>query len=29
MMAVFLLFFEQKDPLSLKFKSNNEEKIDE
>lgn len=29
MMAVFLLFFEQKDPLSLKFKSNKEEKIDE
>ena len=28
-MAVYLLFFEQKDPISLKFKKNNEEKVDE
>ena len=28
-MAVFLLFFEQKDPITLKFKQKKEEKIDE
>lgn len=28
-MAVYLLFFEQKDPISLKFKKDNEEKVDE
>ena len=27
-MAVFLLFFEQKDPITLKFKQKKEEKID-
>ena len=29
LMAVYLLFFEQKDPISLKFKNKKEEKIDE
>ena len=28
-MAIYLLFFEQKDPISLKFKSTKEEKVDE
>ena len=29
LMAVYLLFFEQKDPISLKLKNKKEEKIDE
>ena len=28
-MAIYLLFFEQKDPIRLKIKKNNEEKINE
>lgn len=29
LMGIFLIFFEQKDPISLKFKEKKEEKIDE
>jgi signal peptidase II len=29
LMAIYLLFFDQKDPISLKMKSSKEEKIDE